>query len=208
MTRKTIKINSIPIALFAMVLIAIVAMSMRTSPTLSEHDEISSPKNLQEAEESKAAFEAAYTVFMHPRCVNCHPAGDAPMQGDDSHLHTQNVKRGPDGKGLYALKCTNCHQPTNLPGEHMPPGHAIWQLPPPELKMVFEGKSPRELAAHFKDNKFTGFKNWEEDLIHHVEHEPLVAHSWTYGTPPPMSHEEFVGKVKEWIDKGAVLPEE
>ncbi len=44
-------------------------------------------------------------------------------------------------------------------------------------------------------------------MLHHVEHEPLVLVAWTYGTPPPLSHEEFVAKVKEWIDKGAVVPE-
>ena len=53
---------------------------------------------------SKKAFIKAYSVLMHPRCMNCHPAGDAPLQGDDSHVHAMNVKRGPDGKGLYALK--------------------------------------------------------------------------------------------------------
>ena len=26
--------------------------------------------------------------------MNCHPAGDAPLQGDDSRVHAQNVKRG------------------------------------------------------------------------------------------------------------------
>ena len=36
---------------------------------------------------------------MHPRCMNCHPSGDVPLQGDDSHLHVQNVKRGDDGQG-------------------------------------------------------------------------------------------------------------
>src|SRR5262245_7994722 len=48
---------------------------------------------------AREAFLAAYKVFMHPRCMNCHPTGDVPLQGDDSRLHIQNVKRGPDGKG-------------------------------------------------------------------------------------------------------------
>src|SRR5947208_2831620 len=55
--------------------------------------------------EAQQAFLDAYKVFMHPRCMNCHPVGDAPLQGDDSHIHVQNVKRGPEGKGKYALKC-------------------------------------------------------------------------------------------------------
>src|SRR5262249_9508146 len=89
---------------------------------------------------ARKAFLTAYPVFMHPRCMNCHPSGDVPLQGDDSRLHAQNVKRGPDGKGKYALKCANCHQPTNLPGENMPPGNPNWHLPPPEVRMVFQGK--------------------------------------------------------------------
>src|SRR5215468_12386787 len=72
---------------------------------------------------ARAAFLDVYKVLMHPRCMNCHPSGDAPLQGDDSHPHAQNVKRGPDGKGKYALKCANCHQLTNLRGENMPPGN-------------------------------------------------------------------------------------
>jgi len=30
---------------------------------------------------ARAAFLEAYKVFMHPRCVNCHPAGEAPLRG-------------------------------------------------------------------------------------------------------------------------------
>ncbi|HKO82841.1 MAG TPA: hypothetical protein VJU78_20685 [Chitinophagaceae bacterium] len=167
-------------------------------------DKIAAGKKREE--ESKAAFNEAYRVFMHPRCLNCHPAGDTPFQGDAGLLHTQGVKRGPDGKGLYAMKCKNCHQDTNIPGEHMPPGHPNWHLPPAHRKMVFEGKSPRQLAMSFKDPKFTGFKTMAQ-FIEHVEKDPLVMHSFTYGTRPPLSHEEFAAKVKEWVEKGAVLPD-
>ena len=52
---------------------------------------------------AKAAFLAAYSVFMHPRCMNCHPVGDSPLQGDDSHPHEFGVKRGPDGKWHDAI---------------------------------------------------------------------------------------------------------
>src|SRR6185295_16423825 len=78
---------------------------------------------------SVRAFEDVYKVLMSPRCMNCHPAGDIPLQGDDSHLHTMFPKRGKDGKGLYAMKCSNCHQPTNAPGLRTPPGNPKWALP-------------------------------------------------------------------------------
>src|SRR3989442_928541 len=90
--------------------------------------------NRQDEAASRQAFLAAYKVLMHPRCMNCHPAGDVPLQSDDSRLHAQNVKRGPDGKGLYALKCANCHQDANLPGDNMPPGNPSWHLPPAKMR--------------------------------------------------------------------------
>jgi hypothetical protein len=171
------------------------------------NDDTSSREQKRLEAASKAAFLEAYRVFMHPRCMNCHPSGDTPLQGDDSHLHTMGVTRGEGGHGVYALKCKNCHQDNNLNGDHLPPGSPTWALPPAHLKMVFEGKSPRELALHFKDNSFTGFKDFAKDMVHHVEAEPLVLQSWTHGTPPPLSHREFVAKVKEWIDKGAAIPD-
>lgn len=156
--------------------------------------------------ESKAAFADAYRVFMHPRCMNCHPSGDAPLQGDKSTIHTMNVQRGPDGKGLFAMKCKNCHQDANLEGEHLPPGIETWHLPTAHRPMVFQGKTPRQLAMGFKDSAFTGFKDIRR-LIEHVETDHLVQHSFTYGTRPPLSHKDFVARVKEWIDKGAELPD-
>jgi len=158
---------------------------------------------------SRAAFAATYKVFMHPRCMNCHPAGDAPLQGEDSRIHAQNVKRGPDGKGLYALKCANCHQHENVPGKNMPPGNPNWHLPPAGMPMVFEGKSPRELAIQLKDPKRNGGKSLDE-LLHHVESDPLVLGGWNPGdgrAKPPMSHEDFAAKFREWIETGAVEPE-
>ena len=41
-------------------------------------------------------------VLTHPRCMNCHPAGDRPRQGDIRRLHQPPVERGDDGFGLPA----------------------------------------------------------------------------------------------------------
>src|SRR5690606_31700062 len=72
---------------------------------------------------SVAAFNKVYDVLMSPRCMNCHPAGDIPLQGDDSHIHAMMPRRGKDGKGLYAMKCSNCHQPENAMAAGAPPGN-------------------------------------------------------------------------------------
>jgi hypothetical protein len=156
---------------------------------------------------SQQAFLEVYRVFMSPRCMNCHPSGDVPLQGDDSHLHTQGVKRGPEGKGLYALKCTNCHQSSNTPGLNMPPGVPNWHLPPAHMRMVFQGRSARALALQIKDPKQNDGKSLK-DLVEHMKTD-LVKWAWAPGdgrTTPPMSYEEFCAKFKLWIDKGAVAP--
>ncbi len=158
---------------------------------------------------SKTAFAEVYKVLMSPRCMNCHPSGDVPLQGDNSLLHTQNVKRGADGKGLYALKCANCHQPENTPGLHMPPGNPKWQLPPADMKMVFQGKTPRQLAAQLLNPQTNGHKT-KEDLIKHVSADTLVLWGWNPGdgrTLPPLPHAEFAKQFKLWIDNGAYLPD-
>lgn len=156
---------------------------------------------------SQKAFMEVYRVFMSPRCMNCHPSGDVPLQGDDNHLHPQGVKRGPEGKGLYALKCTNCHQAANTPGLNMPPGVPDWHLPPAHMRMVFQGRSPHELAVQIKDRRQNDGKS-PQDLIAHMR-TALVRWAWAPGegrSKPPMSYEAFYAKFKLWIDKGAVPP--
>jgi hypothetical protein len=141
--------------------------------------------------------------------MNCHPSGDVPLQGDDSHLHAQNVKRGSDGKGKYALKCAACHQEANVAGENMPPGNPNWHLPPPEMRMVFQGKTAAELAKQLKDPEKNGHKTLEQ-LIKHVSEDKLVLGCWNPGdgrTKPPLTHEEFARNVREWVAKGAAAPE-
>ena len=158
---------------------------------------------------SQKAFLAVYKVLMSPRCMNCHPSGDAPLQGDDSHPHAQNVQRGAEGKGVYALKCTNCHQPQNTPGENMPPGNPKWALPPASTKMVFQGRTPRQLAAQLLDPKLNGGRT-KQQLIDHVTSDTLVLWGWHPGdgpTLPPLNHAEFAKQFKRWIDKGAYLPD-
>ena len=158
---------------------------------------------------SADSFQRAYAVFMHPRCMNCHPAGDAPLQGERSLVHAQNVQRGPDGKGLFALKCAACHQSENLAGLFMPPGNPNWHLPPADMPMVFERRSARELAEQLKDPKRNGGKTLAQ-ILRHVEEDGLVKGCWNPGLgrmKPPLSHAEFVRAFREWVESGAGAPE-
>ena len=158
---------------------------------------------------SRAAFLQVYRVLTSPRCQNCHPVGDAPLQGDDGHVHLQNVRRGVDGHGVTAMRCDTCHQTANLPGAHMPPGNPKWALPRPDEKMVFVGRSPAALCRQIKDPKQNGGRSLEK-LLDHVANDDLVGWGWNPGegrTLPPLSRPETVAQMKIWIEGGAACPE-
>jgi hypothetical protein len=155
-----------------------------------------------------AAWDVVYGVLEHPRCKNCHPAGDAPLQGDDSHVHTQWIKRGAGGMGAVGLRCDTCHQTSNLDAPHLPPGAPQWQLPAPGKLLVFEGRSSGELCRQLRDPAQNGGRT-PQQLVEHME-TPLVLWGWAPGpgrTPIPTSHEEFMKALKTWIDGGCGCPE-
>lgn len=167
------------------------------------------PSPKPDAAASRAAFLQVYKVLTSPRCQNCHPAGDAPLQGDDSHVHLQYVKRGPDGHGVYGMRCDTCHQDANVPGEHMPPGNPKWSLPKPELKMVFVGRSPAELCRQLKDPKQNGNRSLQQ-IYDHISADDLVGWGWNPGdgrSLPPLSRADTSAQLKIWIDGGAACPE-
>jgi hypothetical protein len=166
-----------------------------------------SPK--PDANASREAFLQVYKVFTSPRCQNCHPAGDSPLQGDDSHVHLQYVKRGKDGHGVYGMHCNTCHQTANLLGENMPPGNPKWSLPTPEHKMVFVGRSPLQLCRQLNDVKQTGGRSLHQ-LLEHVSNDDLVGWAWDPGagrTPPPLSRPETVAQMKIWVEGGGACPQ-
>jgi hypothetical protein len=162
--------------------------------------------NQNSAGAQKAFAEAALVLF-HPRCLNCHPSGDAPLIRDDSQPHLFDVKRGPEGKGIGAMNCTLCHRDVNQPGG--PPGVANWHMPPENMPMVFQGRTPGELCRQLKDPKMNGGRTGEQ-IIEHISKDPLVMWGWNPGegrTTPTMSHKDFSAKMNEWVKKGAVCPE-
>jgi len=178
-----------------------------------EHETTTTVVNIKAAEKdsvaSTKAFMQVYKVLMSPRCMNCHPSGDIPLQGDDSHLHAMFPKRGVEGKGVTAMKCMNCHQPKNVPGLNTPPGDPNWHLPPANMKMVFQGRTPAQLAKQLVNPKTNGNKTMEQ-LIAHAD-DGLVKAGWNPGegrTLPPLSHAEFKKEWIQWIKTGAFAPKD
>jgi len=187
-----------------LVVTSIVVLSFKTEPVKKKNNATA----VKDSIGSVKAFMSVYKVLMSPRCMNCHPAGDQPLQGDDNHIHTMNVKRGVDGHGVYSMRCSNCHQAENDPGVHLPPGNPNWGLPPAKMRMVFQGRTPRELAIQLLDPKQNGGRT-KAQLIDHMVNDGLVGWAWNPGegrTPPPMTRAAFAAKVRLWIAKGAYVP--
>jgi hypothetical protein len=153
-----------------------------------------------------AAFEAIVPVLRHPRCMNCHSTGDFPRQGDDSHRHTMQVRRG-DGQGINGVRCSTCHQDHNLAGLHMPPGAPGWHLPSPGMPMIWEGLTDYQLCELLKNPQQNGHRTAEQ-IVEHM-HTPLVLWGWSPGdgrTAVPIPQREFLAKAQVWAGKGAACP--
>ena len=120
------------------------AVSSVNSDSLASVESFSSISD--PAARSAAYFTELGKVLTSPRCLNCHPAGDRPRQGDTARLHQPPVERGADGFGLPAMRCPICHQGANF---GIVPGNPIWHLAPRE--MAWEGKTIGEICAQIKD---------------------------------------------------------
>lgn len=163
-------------------------------------------------QDALVAFETMMKVVTHKRCMNCHPSGDRPLQGEDSHVHYFGVQRGEDGHGVAALKCGTCHQESNNLQSGVP-GAPHWHLAP--RSMAWGGLTPTEIASRIVDPQFNGGrslkeieKHMTEDLLVLWAFEPGVNHEGVPREVPPVSKEDYIKAVKEWIANGAKIPEE
>ena len=156
---------------------------------------------------SRAAFQAILPVLRNPRCMNCHSSGDYPRQGDDGHPHGMDVKRGPDGQGINPVKCSVCHRGQNVAGKDSPPGAPDWAMPSPQMPMIWEGKTDRQLCELLKDPQQNGHRNTAQ-IVEHM-HTPLVLWGWHPGegrTPIAVPQTQFLKNVSDWADHGAACP--
>jgi hypothetical protein len=73
------------------------------------------------------------------------------------------------------------------------------------MRMAWQGLSFGDLCRTLKDPAKNGGRSLPQ-LLDHFESERLVLWAWNPGLgriPPPLSHDEFVAKVKQWIETGA-----
>ncbi len=192
----------------AVVLTAMVA-GFASAAAFAQTAELRTPQSFDtiadKAERSRAQFIEAGKVLQSPRCLNCHPNGDRPTQGNDMHLHLPMVVRGPKDQGAAALRCMTCHQAANFAPSGVP-GHPLWHLAP--RSMAWQGKNLKQICEQIKDRKRNGGKSLAQ-IQEHMAHDSLVGWGWTPGgdrQPAPGSQAEFGKLVEAWIATGASCP--
>ena len=156
-------------------------------------------------ERSAALFTEAGKVLTSARCVNCHPAGDRPLQGETRRLHQPPVARGPDGFGTPAMRCATCHQSANFDPAGVP-GHPHWHLAPGE--MAWQNKTTGEICTQIKDPARNGGRSLQQ-ILTHVADDSLVGWAWAPGVgrePAPGTQKELGELIQAWLNTGAVCP--
>jgi hypothetical protein len=159
-----------------------------------------------------ALFEEAGKVIQHPRCVNCHPAGDSPLQNMSMVKHQPPILRGDGGMGMPGMMCNVCHGPANADivdqSETLKsiPGNPAWHLAP--IEMAWQGKSLGYICQQIKDPARNGGKTMDE-IVEHMASDSLVGWGWQPGAgrePVPGSQEIFGELIRSWAADGAACP--
>ncbi|MGH6816441.1 MAG: Isoquinoline 1-oxidoreductase subunit [Hyphomicrobiaceae bacterium] len=154
---------------------------------------------------SIALFEEAGKVLQHPRCVNCHPVGDRPLQTDRMQPHQPLVVRGKDGHGVPGMACATCHHAANFDPARVP-GDPHWHLAP--ASAGWQGKSLGFICEQIKDPARNGKRDIAA-ILNHMTTDSLIKWSWAPGagrTSAPGTHSEFVALLRAWAETGAPCP--
>jgi hypothetical protein len=157
------------------------------------------------SQRSIAIFTEAGKVLTHPRCLNCHPAGNSPTQSMDMHPHQPLVVRGEADLGAPGMRCGTCHGPTNFDPGHVP-GNPQWHIAP--IGMAWQHKSLGAICAQIKDPARNGGKS-KEQLIDHMTNDSLVGWAWAPGAgrePAPGTQKIFGELIRAWVTSGAMCP--
>jgi hypothetical protein len=194
-------------ALLLGVLVAGLSTTLAQTPA---RQELQSPSAFQSigdrAQRSRAIFAEIGKVLTHPRCMNCHPAGDQPLQGADHRIHFPPARRAGLGDS-----CAACHTDRNVTLHETAsfqsiPGHPRWELAP--LSMAWEGKSLGDICRQIKDKDRNGGRDLAL-LQEHIAKDDLVAWGWNPGAGRELApgNQEIAGQLtKAWIDSGAECP--
>ncbi len=155
---------------------------------------------------SVALFQEAGKVIQHPRCVNCHPAGDRPTQTDRMRPHQPLVVRGADGhgragNGLHDLPSRDEFRCREVAG---PSRTGI----SPRPRWLGRAARSARFARRSRTRSATAARTWRRSFT------TWLRIRWSVGagrpgqgrTPAPGTQAEFGALIKAWAASGAHCP--
>ncbi len=154
---------------------------------------------------SVAIFEEMAKVLTHPRCVNCHPSGIRPLQGEEGRPHEPTVVRGRDGLGMVGMRCSTCHGAGNDLASGIP-GEPHWKLAP--ASMAWAGRTVGAICRQITDPARNGGRS-KQEIAEHLAKDPLVAWAWSPGgsrSAPPGSQVLLGNLARAWVEHGGHCP--
>lgn len=197
----------LPKKAFGIVLLLVAFVCIATSSFRVKDEFDDGKKDGKDSVASIAAFMEVYKVLKSPRCMNCHPAGEIPLQSDDKPYPYHVSKKGERRPWIVR------HEMCQLP----PTRKFAWRAHAPRQPEMgaaagkhengFENKMPHELALQVVDYNRNGHKN-KEQLLKHAR-DTLVKSGWNMGggrMPPPLSYAAFLKVWDTWIKTGAYAP--
>jgi hypothetical protein len=166
------------------------------------------------AARSRALFGEAAKVLTSPRCMNCHPAGDRPTQGDNLHPHQPPITRGASDDGPPGTSCQACHMSRTVElfagavaRYASIPGRPEWRLAP--IEMAWQGRTVGQICRQIKDKNRNGGRDLAMLQEHVAKDQELVAYAWDPGKgrkPAPGTQRLAGALIQAWIDSGAECP--
>jgi hypothetical protein len=187
----------------------IIIVLTATTASLARGEDLRAPDTFSSlsnpSERARALFVEAGRVLQHPRCLNCHPVGERPTQGDDRHPHSPLVVRGSDDKGAVGMRCTTCHQNANYVPSGVP-GNPLWHVAP--KSMAWQTKSLGQICEQIKDPRRNGGKTLAA-IQEHMARDSLVGWAWMPGgnrEPAPGTQAQLGALIAAWIEAGAACP--
>jgi hypothetical protein len=158
------------------------------------------------AQSAQDLFAPIAEVMRHPRCVNCHVKGDAPLNGDDGHAHPMRIVRGADGLGAPAARCYACHRDAAIGAAPFVPAAPNWKLAP--VAMAWQVLTTSELCEALSNQIRNGKYN-ETSLREHFANDKAVGTAWQAGggrTPVSTPRQNLVAAVARWTGAGRPCP--
>lgn len=190
------------------IIIGLLTVVLMSSGALSTNPDTDKPNTVtvtDNKEKSLEDFKVILSVLKNPRCINCHPSGDVPLQGNDQHLHRPLIVRGVADYGPAAVHCNACHHEENNIYANVP-GAPKWVVAPRSMGWV--GLTDEQIGEALMNKTKNGGRS-PKDLVQHMGFDSLVIWAWHPGegrTPIPIPLEDFRKILFDWLATGAYVP--